>query len=74
MSGLQALLSAQFATAKGKRFVIIDAEDWEALVSWLETLEDRQTVQHAFQELRAAGGDRKQAGWLEWRSVAGEIE
>jgi hypothetical protein len=74
MGGLQALQSAQFVTAKRKRLVVIDAEDWEALVGWLETLEDRQIVREAFQELKAAGGDRKQAGWLEWRTVAGEIE
>lgn len=74
MSGPQALQSAQFVTAKGKRFVVIDAEDWENLVAWLETLEDQQTVQRALQELKAAGGDRQRAGWLEWRSVAGTIE
>ena len=74
MSGLEALQSVQFVTAKGKRLVVIDAEDWEALVGWLETLEDRQIVRDALKELKAAGGDRKQAGWLEWGTVAGEIE
>jgi hypothetical protein len=73
MSGLDALQSAQFVSAKGKRLVVIDAEDWEALVDWLETLEDRQIVRDAFQALKAAGGDRNRAGWLEWKTVAGEL-
>ena len=74
MSGPEALQSVQFITAKGRRFAVISAEDWEALVDWLETLEDRQIVRQASEELRAAGGDRKRAGWLEWKTVGGEIE
>ncbi len=74
MTGPEALQSVQFITAKGKRFAVISAEDWEALIEWLETLEDLQIARHAFEELRAAGGDRKRAGWLDWKSAAGEIE
>ncbi|HPD16761.1 MAG TPA: hypothetical protein PLE19_17565 [Planctomycetota bacterium] len=74
MSGLEALQSVQFATIKGKRFAVVSADDWEALIEWLETLEDTQVIQQAIAELRAAGGDRKKAGWLEWAEVAGEIE
>jgi len=73
MSGLEALQSAQFATAKGRRIVVIDAEDWEALIEWLETLEDTQIARQAIAELKAVGGDRKRAGWLEWNSVAGDL-
>jgi len=73
MSGLDILQSVQFVTAKGKRFAILSAEDWETLIEWLETLEDLQIARQAFAELKAAGGDRKRAGWLEWKSVAGEI-
>jgi hypothetical protein len=73
MSGLDALKSVQFVSVKGKRLAVIDAEDWEALVEWLETLEDRQIVGQAFRELKAADGDRQQAGWAEWKSVSGEI-
>jgi PHD/YefM family antitoxin component YafN of YafNO toxin-antitoxin module len=73
MSGLEALQSVQFITAKGKRFAVISEEDWEALIEWLETLEDIQIVRQAFAELKAAGGDRERAGWMEWRAVAGEI-
>ena len=74
MSGLEALQSVQFATIKGKRLAIVSAEDWEALIEWLETLEDTQVARQALAELRAAGGDRRKAGWLEWAKVAGETE
>ena len=73
MSGLDVLQSVQFVTAKGKRFAILSADDWEALIEWLETLEDIQIARQAFAELKAAGGDRQRAGWLEWNAVAGEI-
>ena len=74
MSGLDALQSVQFITAKGERFAILSADDWEALVDWVESLEDLQIVRQAGAALKAAGGDRKRAGWLEWKEVAGEIE
>jgi hypothetical protein len=74
MAGLDVLRSVQFVTAKGKRFAILRAEDWEALIEWLETLEDTQIAREAFAELRAAGGDRKRAGWLEWSAVAAELD
>jgi hypothetical protein len=73
MSGLEALQSVQFLTAKGKRFAVLSAEDWESLIEWLETLEDVQVARQAIADLKAAGGDRKQAGWLDWKSVAGEL-
>jgi hypothetical protein len=73
MSGLESLRSVQFVTAKGKRFAVLSADDWEALIDWLETLEDTQIARQAFAELKAAGGDRKQAGWLEWDAVADEL-
>ena len=74
MSGLDALQSVQFVTAKGKRFAVISAEDWEALIEWIETLEDLRIVRQSRADLSAAGGDRKRAGWLEWREVAGEVK
>ena len=73
MSGLEALQTVQFVTAKGKRFAILSVDDWEALIEWLETVEDVQIAREAFAELKAAGGDRQGAGWLEWKSVAEEI-
>ena len=73
MSGLDALQSVQFVTAHGKRLAILSADDWEALIEWLETLEDTQVARQALAELKAAGSDRKRAGWLEWDKVEGEI-
>ena len=73
MSGLEALQSVQYVTKQGKRFAVLSAEDWEALVEWLETLEDSDVARQAFAELKAADGDRKRAGWLEWKDVAGRI-
>lgn len=40
MTGLDLLQSVQFVETKGKRFAILSVEDWEALIEWLETLED----------------------------------
>ena len=73
MTGLDALQSVQFVTAQGRRFAILSAEDWEALIEWLETLEDSQIARQAFAELKAADGDRKRAGWVPWDTVADEI-
>jgi hypothetical protein len=74
MTGLDALQSEKFVTARGKRFAVLPAEEWEALIEWLETLEDAQVVRQAYAELAAAGGDRKRAGWLEWDAVADELD
>jgi hypothetical protein len=74
MSGSEAMQSVQFVTVKDKRFAVIDADDWEALVDWLEEVEDRHVVRNALEELALAGGDRKQAHWPQWRTVAGELE
>ena len=40
MTGLEALQSVQYVTAKGKRLAVIGIDEWEALIEWLETLED----------------------------------
>ncbi|HOT90815.1 MAG TPA: hypothetical protein PLJ78_04190 [Anaerolineae bacterium] len=53
MSGLEALQSVQFITAKGKRFAVIDEDNWEALIEWLETLEDTHIARQAFATLKA---------------------
>ncbi len=74
MCGLEALQSVQYVTIKGKRFVILDAEDWEALVEWLETLEDLEIARQALAALREAEGDRAKAGWLPWEEIRGELE
>ena len=74
MSGLDILQSVQFVTAKGRRLAVLSVEDWEALIEWLETLEDVHVARQALAELKAAGGDRARAGWLEWESVTGTIQ
>jgi hypothetical protein len=74
MSGPESLQSVQFVTVNGRRLAVIDAADWEALVDWLEEVEDRQILREAVEELATAGGDRQRAGWSEWGSVAAGIE
>ena len=69
MAGLETLQSIQFVTVKGQRLVVIDLNDWEALIDWLETLEDVQIAKQAFAELREFGHDREKAGWLKWDEV-----
>ncbi len=58
MTGLEALESAQYVTVNGKRLVVLAAEDWEAMIEWLETVEDVQVAQQAYAQLKAARGDR----------------
>lgn len=74
MTGLDALESVQFVTVKGKRLAVMDAENWEALIEWLETFEDFQIARDALAQLRAAGGNRQRAGWLKWDEVEQELE
>jgi hypothetical protein len=73
MTGLEALQSVQYVTIKGERLAIVSAADWEALIEWLETLEDVKIAQDAFAALKAAGGDRNRAGWLRWEDVEEEL-
>jgi hypothetical protein len=51
-----------------------ELNDWEALLEWLETLEDTQIAQSAFAELKKFQGNREQAGWLKWDEVKEELE
>ena len=74
MTALEALQSVQFITVKGKRLAVLTAEDWEALVEWLETLEDVQIARDALDRLAEAGGDRERAGWLKWEDVEGDLQ
>jgi len=74
MIGLEALQSVQYVTVKEKRLAVIGVDEWEAMIEWLETLEDAQIARQAFAELKAAGGDRKRAGWLRWNDVKEELE
>ena len=74
MTGLDALRSVQFVTKNGKRLAVLSADDWEALIEWLETVEDADIVREAFAELKAAKGNRRRAGWLEWDAVKDELK
>jgi len=69
MTALEALESVQYVTVKGKRLAVVDADEWEAMIEWLETVEDIDLANEAFAQLEAAGGDRERAGWLEWDEV-----
>ena len=73
MIATEALQTVQFVTVKGRRFAVLSADDWEALVEWVEDLEDTQIARTAFAELGAAGGDRRRAGWLAWDEVEKEL-
>jgi hypothetical protein len=74
MAGLDVLGSVQFVTVNGKRLAVLDAENWEALIEWLETLEDLQIARTAFAQLKSAEGNRQRAGWLQWNEVEQELE
>lgn len=78
MTGLEALQSVQYVTAKGKRFAVVSIDDWEAMIEWLETLADipeysQAFAQQAYEQLEAANGDRERAGWLKWNDVKDEL-
>ena len=73
MTALEALESVQYVTVKGKRLAIVSADEWEAMIEWLETLEDVEPTKEAFAQLKAAGGDREQAGWRKWDDVKEDL-
>lgn len=73
MTGLEALQSVQYVTAGNKRLAVISIEDWEAMLEWLETVEDVEIARRAHEQLKAAGGDRGRAGWKKWDEVKGEL-
>jgi hypothetical protein len=73
MSGVQALQSVQYVTVNGRRLAVVDQDDWEQLIEWIETIEDRQAVLAALAALDAAGGDRARAGWLCWDDVKDQL-
>ena len=54
MTGLEVLQSVEFLKIKGKQVAVLDVETWQALIEWLETLEDLQIAKQALKELKAA--------------------
>ena len=73
MTALEVLESVQYVTVKGKRFAIVSADEWEAMIEWLETLEDVELAKEAFAQLKAVGGDRERAGWHKWDDVKEDL-
>ena len=73
MTGSDVLQAVQFVTVNGRRLAVLDQTDWEALIEWIETLEDRQIAQQAQAMLAAANGDRQRAGWLRWDDVKDQL-
>jgi hypothetical protein len=73
MSALEALQSVQYITVQGKRLAVVGLDEWEAMIEWLETLEDVETAKQAYGELMAADGDRGRAGWLKWDEIKQEL-
>lgn len=74
MSGLEALQSVQFVTVNGKRVAVVDGDDWDAMIGWLETVEDIDAARKAYAALQAAGGDRRKAGWLAWSDAEKQLD
>ena len=74
MTGLEVLQSVEFLNIKGKQVAVLNVETWQALIEWLETLEDLQIAKQALNELKAAGGNRDRAGWLKGDDVESELE
>ena len=40
VSAIDVVQNVQFVTVGGKRLAILDADDWQVLMEWLETVED----------------------------------
>ena len=73
MTGLEALQSVQYVTVKGRRLAVVGLDEWETMVEWLENLEDIHIGVQAYEELKAAGGNREQAGWLKWDEIKTDL-
>ena len=74
MTGLEALQNVQFVTVQGKRFAVVDGDDREALLEWLETIEDVEAAEQAYAQLKERGRDRSAAGWVNWEVASQELE
>jgi len=73
MKGLEVLQSVQYVSVGDRRLAVIEAGDWEAVIEWLETVEDVEIAKKAAAALEEAGGDRDRAGWLRWEDIKGEL-
>lgn len=50
MNGIEALRSVRYVTVGNKRYACVAIEEWEALLEWLETLEDLQVFTNPKQD------------------------
>lgn len=73
MNIIDRLQSVRFTHLEGKPVAVLDLEDWQAAIEWLETLEDIEVARHALAKLKECHGDRKRAGWLEWDAIEEEL-
>lgn len=72
MTAAEALQTVQFVTIKERRFAVLSAEDWEALVEWVEVWKIPRLCGQRF-AVEAAGGDDERAGWLTWDEADKEL-
>ena len=50
----QILTSVNFITSPdGRRLAVLNVDDWERLMEWLEDIEDKQVIRSALERLRA---------------------
>ena len=73
MTALEALQAVRYVSVHDKQYAVVEAEEWEALIEWLESLEDLQIFQQAQAELKAADSDPTKAGWLRWDEIRDEL-
>jgi hypothetical protein len=72
-TGLEALQSVQFVAVRGERLAVISLGEWEAMVEWLEAVEDTEVARQAYDEPEASGGDRERAGWFRWDQIRDDL-
>ncbi len=51
---------------------VLDIDDWNRLLAWIEAIIDTRLAESALAELASASGEPRQAGWLDWQSARGE--
>ena len=71
MSAMEMLKSVQFVVGQDGRpsAVQMSIETWEAVLDWLEEVEDRSAIKEALPKLRSGP---RQAGALHWDDVKSE--
>lgn len=52
--------------------VVLNMDDWERLVDWIENAIDIKIATQALRSLNQAGGRPEHAGWLAWDDIEEE--